>query len=104
MATRISYEGTTARVIRRCFWLLWADGMAIGSWMFFRSASPSSYILAHEFSHCQMYQVMGLWRFLWTYITDAEFRRMEEARAHDWALANRDKYVFVKAAQIFSGK
>lgn len=95
MGLLIQANGVRARVFTGCWWLRWADGMALGSWIFCAERSPSSYLLGHEHFHCLRYKAVGFWRFLWRYATDRRFRRNEEEMAHDFGLQvmHRDPYL-----------
>jgi len=101
MATRISAHGISPRVVRKCWWLRWADGMALGQVMFFRSGSPSSALIAHEFYHCMSYKRHGFWTFLWRYVTDKKFREDEERNAYEFGANNTWKDPWLRAAKLF---
>ena len=101
MAYYLEHDGVKSRLVRGQWWLRWADGLTIGSWLFFRSKRPSPYLIAHEHFHAQSYMVYGKWRFLWFYLTDPGFRAMEEDRAHRYGGVNGWSEPFLTAAKMF---
>lgn len=101
MAYYLPVDGMTVRLIRGQWWLRWADGLTIGSWLFFRSKRPSPYLIAHETSHAISYQVEGKARFLWKYVTDKRWREREEELAHEYGTRLGWSEPFLTAAKTF---
>lgn len=64
-----------------CWWLLWADGIAVGQWVFFRSNKPSLNLVLHKLKHveqCSRYLVFDSWSiavvrfwcvYVWQWVT-----------------------------------
>lgn len=101
MAYYLEHGGMKVRLVRGQWWLRWADGLTLGSWLFFRSKRPSPYLIAHEFYHATSYHAIGFWGFLWVYATSFTFRHVEEEAAHAYGQANGWSEPFLSAAKLF---
>lgn len=101
MAYYLEHDGVKSRLVRGQWWLRWADGLTIGSWLFFRSKKPSPGLIAHEHFHAISYAVAGIPRFLWCYFTKKWWRDDGERAAHEYAQANGWSEPFLTAAKMF---
>lgn len=55
-------------ILHRCWWMIWADGMVVWPFVFFRKQRPSTVLIRHEFEHCYQVKRMGIWKFYTRYL------------------------------------
>jgi len=55
-------------IVKRCWWLFWAEGMVVWPFVFFRPKVPNHRLVRHEFEHCYLVHRMGVLKFYSRYI------------------------------------
>ena len=55
-------------ILKRCWWMFWADGMVVWPFVFFRQRNPSGPLIRHEFQHCYQVRERGIWGFYTRYL------------------------------------
>ena len=55
-------------IVRRCWWMFWADGMVVYPFVFIKPKTPSHWLWRHEFEHCYQVHRAGVWKFYTRYL------------------------------------